>query len=285
MLLIARLVYVGYVAGLLPPLPAPHIAGFYEGQGCLGLNSRGNGLKLTFQRACGEGLPLCLEQIAQVYQGKVLKVKTGAKQRSLYRLMYTAAPVQRLMLTDMLPYLQMKRQQAEAALEFLALDGRIAKEAKIAAGERVIQLNPRNAALTLSDVEVDHGRINSAYAAGLVRAVGSLAFHDGGIRLTFGSKSLARLMSEVWQSSPDYRGEVVRPLNKKGEFSLSSTDCYMFLMWIKNEMPADCPRSEQCDILVKIFEEFNAPRWAGLTPDELSKRAALVNRLGELKRI
>jgi hypothetical protein len=187
------------------------------------------------------------------------------------------------MLTDMLPFLQMKRQQAEAALDFLALDGRIAKEVKIAAGERVIWLNPRNVS-SLSDVyEVDHGRINSAYAAGLVRAVGSLAYHDGGIRLTFGSQSLARLMSEIWKTTPDFRGEV--RFNKKGEFSLSSTDCYMFLNWIADEMPAGCPRAEQAAILVKIFEEFNAPRWVGLTPDELSKRAALVNRLGELKRI
>ena len=268
--------------GALSPAAA---AGYFEGAGSIAVQSRGLGLKLTVQKASDAGEPLpALREFAEQYKGGSLMPvsATSTGRRQLWRLMYTAAEPQRAVLQDLLPHLQVKRGQAEAALSMLALDSRTEKEAKLARGRLVTELNPKN----LHDLPaVSADSISTAYVAGLVcSGAGTLAFHDGGIRITFGSKLLAPLFLEIWKNSPDFR-EKRRPFNNRGELSLASQEAYEFLTWILADLPQGDPRTEQACILCDIYENYSNPRWAPLSPESKQKRDQLVSRLKELKQV
>jgi len=191
--------------------------------------------------------------------------------------MYTAVAPQRAILAACYPYLQVKREQVAAALEFLAKSARTEREEKIKLGERVTALGPKHQ----KAYAVDHSCLSPSYVAGLVRGVGSLLYHDGGIRFTSGA-FLSPLFVACWESCPAFRE--TPPLTKRGEMHLASQDAYSFLTMILEHMPAEDPRAQQARILVEIYEDLSAPRWAPLNATDREKRELLVKKLSELKR-
>jgi len=259
-----------------------HLAGYIDASCSIAVQSRGIGLKVILQRTGDDGPPFPLLEIHDHWPGGSLKSVNSNREdrRQMWRLMYTAAAPQRSLFNDVLPHLQARHAQVETALALLDLDGRTERDAKAAAANRVAELNPVKCQ---EKVTLDCERLTPAYVSGLVRAAGTFAYHDGSIRLTFGSAWLAPLVRQIWASCPECRGEP-RHLNQKGEFLISASDAYSFLMWIIEYMPPEDPRTGQALILLDIFENHSRPRWAPLTPTELQKRQELVVKLKELKR-
>jgi hypothetical protein len=189
-----------------------HLAGYIDASCSIAVQSRGIGLKVLLQRTSNNDVPLVLKEIQDNWPGGSLKSVRSNREdrRQMWRLSYTASAPQRNMFNDVLPHLQARRAQVETALALLDLDGKTERDAKAAAANRVAELNPVKCQ---EKVTLDCERLTPAYVSGLVRAAGTFAYHDGSIRLTFGSSWLAPLVRQIWASCPECRVDP-RPLNQ-----------------------------------------------------------------------
>ena len=272
----------GFVDDVAQADQMQYLAGYFDAKGTLGIIGGGIGLKCTFQKFSinGTGTPKILDFIRERYGGKICLAKNAGRQG--WKLEYTNKAVNIQLLTDLLPHLQIKRRQVEAALLFLACDSRSQREEKVALGNILKAANPR-AIGTAPALVIDEDKLSAAYIAGLMHAVGCFEFYEGTIRITCRSLWLSELIEKAFHTvCPEYESKSI--INPDRGILISSTKCYVFLLQIREEMDIlpDDPRAQEADTLITLYELCGL-RGVTLSPKDLETRSQLVNRLRLLK--
>lgn len=155
------------------------LAGIIDGDGSISINiiRRDDWDGYSFQPNISIGMTsrkLC-KWVQQHFGGNLYGYKPDIRQKVFHIRIYGKQSVTRI-LTDLLPYLLIKKQAAQTVLEYMALGDSHAQEARLALAEKAHRINAENH--TTKDERSLNTRESYAYLAGIIESEGCIGIRD-----------------------------------------------------------------------------------------------------------
>lgn len=97
-----------------------YLAGFFDGEGCVNITTRGKSKQVALRVMIVNTDPTILQEIQQVYGGFLSKPRINKRGWKAFRQLTFVGDSAVGLLSTLLPFLRIKKRQAELAIEFWA---------------------------------------------------------------------------------------------------------------------------------------------------------------------